>query len=100
MPMVRWARSRWPRPTRAAMLVESLGTGTAAGITGAIRQAAGQTGASFQYLLATAQIESGLNPTRKAPTSSATGLFQFIDQTWLATMKEAGPGLGYGRYAD
>ncbi len=82
------------------MLVESTSTSTAAGVTGAIRQAAGSTGASFHYLLATAQIESNLNPTRKASTSSATGLFQFIDQTWLATVKDAGPALGYGNYAD
>jgi len=33
-------------------------------------------------------------------SSSAKGLFQFIDQTWLTTLKEAGPALGYGRYAD
>jgi len=81
------------------MLVESTNT-AAAGVAGAIRQAAGATGANFEYLLATAQVESGLNPTRKAATSSATGLFQFIDQTWLATLKDAGPSLGYGRYAD
>jgi hypothetical protein len=80
------------------MLVDSTGTNTA-GVTGAIRQAAGTTGASFRYLLATAQIESGLNPNSKASTSSATGLFQFIDQTWLSTMKDAGAALGYGKYA-
>ena len=28
------------------------------------------------------------------------GLFQFIQQTWLGTMKQAGPALGYSRYAD
>ena len=72
----------------------------ATGVTGAIRNAAGATGAHFEYLLATAQIESGLNPNVKASTSSATGLFQFIDQTWLATVKDAGPSLGYGKYAD
>ncbi len=33
-------------------------------------------------------------------TSTATGLFQFIEQTWLATLKQAGPAFGYGRYAD
>jgi hypothetical protein len=81
------------------MLVESTST-SPAGVAGAIRQAADATGAKFEYLLATAQAESGLNPTRKAQTSSATGLFQFIDQTWLATLKDAGPALGYGRYAD
>ena len=68
-------------------------------VTGAIHQAAQATGTSFNYLLATAQVESGLNPQAGASTSSARGLFQFIEQTWLATVKQAGPALGYGRYA-
>jgi Transglycosylase SLT domain len=68
-------------------------------VTSAIRQASQATGASFNYLLATAQVESGLNPQAGAATSSARGLFQFIQQTWLATMKQAGAALGYGRYA-
>src|SRR5471032_3387602 len=33
-------------------------------------------------------------------SSSARGLFQFIDQTWLGTVKEAGAQLGYGNYAN
>src|SRR3954463_3407800 len=69
-------------------------------IAGAIRQAASSTGTSFNYLLATAQIESNFNPAAQATTSSAKGLYQFIDQTWLATMKSAGPALGYSRYAN
>ena len=36
----------------------------------------------------------------RSSSSSAKGLFQFIDQTWLTTLKESGPALGYGRYAD
>ena len=69
-------------------------------VTGAIRKAAQATGTSFQYLLATAKVESDLNPNLTMRTSSATGLFQFIDQTWLATLKQAGPAFGYGHYAD
>jgi hypothetical protein len=69
-------------------------------VTGAIRDAARVTGAGFEYLLNTALRESNLNPNAKAKTSSATGLFQFIDQTWLATMKQSGASLGYGKYAD
>jgi hypothetical protein len=69
-------------------------------VAGVIRKAAASTGASFDYLLATAQIESNFNSAAKAITSSAQGLFQFIDQTWLATMKSAGAALGLGRYAD
>jgi hypothetical protein len=68
-------------------------------VAGAIRQAASSTGASFGYLLATAQIESNFNPSAQAATSSAQGLYQFIDQTWLATMKEAGPSLGLGQFS-
>ncbi len=69
-------------------------------IAGAIQQAADTTGASFEYLLATAKMESNFNPAAGASTSSARGLYQFIDQTWLGTVKEAGAQLGYGNYAD
>ena len=69
-------------------------------IAGSIKQAASTTGASFEYLLATAKMESNFNPKAAASTSSARGLFQFIDQTWLGTVKEAGAHLGYGQYAD
>src|SRR5262245_46231927 len=69
-------------------------------ITGAIRKAAKATGTSFQYLLATARVESDLNPNLSVRTSTATGLFQFIDQTWLATLKQAGPAFGYGNYSE
>ena len=69
-------------------------------IAGAIKQAASTTGTSFEYLLATAKMESDFNPTAGASTSSAHGLYQFIDQTWLGTVKEAGAQLGYGQYAD
>jgi hypothetical protein len=82
------------------MLVDSSNPTSGSGVIGAIRQAAQATGTSFQYLLATAQVESGLNPQAGASTSSARGLFQFIEQTWLATMKQSGTSLGYGQYAD
>jgi hypothetical protein len=70
------------------------------GVAGAIQRAAQSTGASFEYLLATAKVESNFNPGLKARTSSATGLFQFIEQTWLGMMKNAGQALGFGNYAD
>ncbi len=69
-------------------------------VAGAIKQAADTVGASFEYLLSTAKMESDFNPTAGASTSSARGLYQFIDQTWLGTVKQAGPDLGYGQYAD
>jgi len=82
------------------MAVNPAATSAAPQITGAIRQAAQSTGTSFEYLLTTAKIESNFNPSAQASTSSAKGLYQFIDQTWLGTMKQDGAALGLGRYAD
>jgi hypothetical protein len=80
------------------MIVDPTGSPTT--VAGAIRHAARLTGADFKYLLATAQVESNLNPNAGVATSSARGLFQFIEQTWLTTLKEQGPALGYGPYAE
>jgi hypothetical protein len=80
------------------MAVEAPGANPA--VTGAIRHASRVTGTNFQYLVATAQVESRFNPGAAAPTSSARGLFQLIEQTWLATLKEQGPALGYGDVAN
>jgi len=78
-----------------------IGPGRAAtAVTSAIRNAANATGTSFSYLLATAKIESDLNPNLTMKSSSTAGLFQFIDQTWLGTLKQAGPAFGYGDYAN
>jgi hypothetical protein len=90
---------RGPDASRVLMLIEAT-SDIASRITGAIQSAANATGASFEYLLKTAQRESNFNPNAKAGTSSATGLFQFIEQTWLQTLKSAGPSLGYARHAD
>src|ERR1700754_664684 len=88
------------------MSVDTTNANAAAGVdslrarvTGAIKQAADTTGASFHYLLSTAKMESDFNPTAGASTSSAHGLYQFIEQTWLGTVKEAGSQLGYSNYA-
>lgn len=66
----------------------------------AIRQGASQTGVGFDYLVRTAQRESSLDPTAKARTSSASGLFQFIEQTWLSLIRQDGGKHGLGEYAD
>ena len=52
------------------MLVDSSGYAAGSTVTGAIRQASAATGTSFNYLLATAQVESGLNPQAGAATST------------------------------
>lgn len=70
------------------------------GIATALTAAGEKSNVDFDYLVQTAIRESSLNPTAKAPTSSATGLFQFLDATWLQVMKEEGPRLGYQQYAN
>jgi len=62
----------------------------------AIGRAAQRTGVDFSYLFNQAKSESGLNPNARAQTSSATGLFQFIDQSWLGVLKQHGAKHGMG----
>ncbi|WP_374344628.1 transglycosylase SLT domain-containing protein [Phenylobacterium sp.] len=66
----------------------------------AIQRASSATGVDFSFLMKTASRESGYNPKAKAQTSSAAGLFQFTEQTWLSTLKQHGAKYGYARYAD
>src|SRR5271168_2472717 len=70
------------------------------GVEAAVRKAADATGVDFEFLMRTAKRESGFDPGAKAGSSTAAGLFQFIEQTWLATVKRHGPAHGYARYAD
>lgn len=66
----------------------------------ALTAAGNRSGVDFSYLLQTAMRESSLNPSAKASTSSAVGLFQFLQGTWLQVMKEEGPRLGYAQIAN
>lgn len=65
-------------------------------VTNAIAMASRRTGVDFGYLLGQAKIESSLNPAARATTSSATGLYQFIDQSWLAVVNQHGDKYGLG----
>ncbi|MFC3175381.1 lytic transglycosylase domain-containing protein [Novosphingobium bradum] len=67
----------------------------------AIAQAAQATGVDFDYLLAQARLESGLNPQARAGSSSARGLYQFLGGTWLDTLRKHGAehGLGWAAQA-
>jgi hypothetical protein len=65
----------------------------------ALRNAAAVTGSDFHYLLGTAMRESSLKPNAQSRSSSAAGLFQFVDQTWLGLVKEHGARYGMTGFA-
>jgi hypothetical protein len=80
-----------------ATLQSLLSTG---GVQSAIQRASYKTGVDFSYLLGQAQVESSLRPDAKAATSSASGLYQFVEQSWLGTVKKHGAEHGLGWAAD
>src|SRR5262245_61694302 len=45
-----------------------------------IQQASANTGVDFSYLMAQAAKESSFNPDAKSKSSSAAGLYQFVEQ--------------------
>jgi hypothetical protein len=69
-------------------------------IQSAIASASSKTGIDFDYLLSQAKVESGLNANAKAGTSSASGLYQFVEQSWLAVVKKHGAEHGMSWAAD
>jgi hypothetical protein len=73
---------------------------TRASVQTAIAAASRKTGIDFNYLLGQAQVESGLRADARAGTSSATGLYQFIEQSWLGVVKQHGAEHGLGWAAD
>lgn len=68
-------------------------------VASAIEHAARKTGISSGYLLRAAKRESSFDPLARARTSSALGLYQFLDDTWLSTLHRHGARHGYGAYA-
>ena len=56
----------------------------------ALSRAADATGVDFGQLLETARRESAFDPRARAQTSSAAGLFQFIESTWLTMVARYG----------
>jgi hypothetical protein len=64
-----------------------------------IRSASAKTGVDFKFLLAQASLESGFRSDVSARRSSASGLFQFTNQTWLNMMRDHGQKYGQGAFA-
>lgn len=78
----------------------SFSTQTGHAIPGSVARAvatgAKASGGDFSYLLAQAGVESSYRPDLKSSTSSATGLFQFIESTWLDMVYRHGGKHGLG----
>lgn len=66
----------------------------------AVLAAAETTGVDPAYLCALAEKESTWSTEARARTSSATGLFQFLESTWLRMVKSHGASVGLKAYAD
>lgn len=78
---------------------ETLYTVPAAAV-GAVRMASDKNNIAFGYMMELAETESAFAPSVKAKTSSATGLYQFIESTWHGTLKTYGHKYGLGAFAD
>jgi hypothetical protein len=59
-----------------------------------IRRAGRAAGVDFGYLMAQAAQESGFRADAKARTSSASGLYQFVEGTWLDLVRRHGAAHG------
>lgn len=69
-------------------------------VVSAIRAASDKTGVDFAYLLQNAATESSFDTTAGNAGSSARGLYQFIDSTWLETVDRHGAEHGLGAAAE
>lgn len=74
-----------------------------AGLTPEIEKALRDAAARFHLdpndVLRVVKQESQFDPRARATTSTARGLFQFTEQTWLQTLKKHGGDHGYGKEA-
>jgi hypothetical protein len=87
-----------PRSVDVARLRPALtidGYDLPADIVKAIDAASAVSKVEFDYLLRAAALESSFNPGLEAATSSAAGLYQFVEQSWLHMMQAVGVELGF-----
>lgn len=69
-------------------------------VVSAIKTAAQKTGVNFAYLMEQAAAESSFRADAKAKGSSASGLYQFIERTWMNMVREHGDKYGLGDLAE
>lgn len=63
-------------------------------VLSAIKVASAKTGVDFAYMVQQADAESSFRADAKAKTSSARGLYQFIESTWLSMVEKHGASHG------
>lgn len=80
-------------------ILENIAARAPQGVVNAIKTASAKTGVNFAYLLQQADVESSFRPGVKAASSSATGLYQFIESTWLGMVNKYGEKYGLGEMA-
>jgi hypothetical protein len=68
-------------------------------VLAAIRLASLRTGVEFSYLMELAAAESSFDPQARAEISTASGLYQFKDESWLDAIWAYGEDYGLGYYA-
>jgi hypothetical protein len=68
-------------------------------VVAAIRLASLRTGVDFPYLMELASVESSFNPQALAKTSTAAGLYQFKEDSWLEALGSYGARYGLGALA-
>ena len=85
------------QPSAGADTAASLGVPEA--VRRAIDRATGAVGVDAGYLTAVAARESRFNPARRAQGTTAAGLYQFTEDTWLRAVKVFGARHGLGEYA-
>lgn len=68
-------------------------------VLGAIRLGSTRTGVDFSFLVDLARVESSYNPQARAEGSTAAGLYQFKDESWLDAVKRYGAEFGLQDYA-
>jgi hypothetical protein len=69
-------------------------------VVASIYKASLRTGVDFELLLLKAIMESDLGRLTVAEKSTARGVFQYIEPTWLTLIKRYGAELGYPHYAE
>lgn len=97
-PAVQFASNMIPglRPAMGIMSTLLPDAGATHPVQLAIQNAASEIGVPLDYMMMMAKRESNFNPNAKAGTSSAKGLYQFIDSTWSDMVEKYGAKYGIG----